>query len=241
MTMTTIVEKYVDAALDQLKRQGLRRFPGRLPESMIDHTIPPSDDWIGWKAVPSTVTDKDLDSLEKEMMLLYPPLYKEILKYLHFLGLTEYGVRFSRHLSDDWLNVLRKSYFQSWDKSRIVDIGLIPFGDETFMDAGPVCFDTRQRTKNGDCPIVYWDHEWVGTDKEVGLLFSSSEKMFECLYFVATTDINFFSHSPKYDDSSTLHKKQKLLGQFLKIDPHCAGGVAKEYWTSWGVTPTFCD
>jgi hypothetical protein len=151
--------------------------------------------------------------------------------------LTEAGVRFARHLSDSWRDNLRKSYFQSWDKSRILDIGLIPFGDEAFMDAGPACFDTRYRPKDGDCPVVYWDHQRVGTAKEIGLLFSSSAKMFECLTLVAENDLNFFSYDPKYDDSSTIEERQRLLEGFLKIDAVGAGGAARDYWTSWGVTP----
>lgn len=233
----SLVTKYVDEALDQLRREDLMRFPGGLPKAMLDSTIAPENDWVGWKAIPSTVTATDLDTLEKEIGLAFPPLYRKFLGYRHFLALTEVGVSFTRHLSDSWGNELRKSYFYSWDQSRILDIGLIPFGSESLMDAGPVCFDTRRRNSDGDCPVVFWDHEWVGSEKEIALLFSSSAKMFECLSFVATSDLNFVCHDSDYDDASMLPEKKRILKEFLNIDPLGAGGAAKGYWTCWGVAP----
>src|SRR5262245_37068190 len=130
MTLSPVVTAYVDSAVAQLRRQGLMLWPGILPAEMRDDSIPPSNDWKGWKPTASTVTDAELDQLEQETRLTYPPLYRDFLKYLHFVGLTETGVRFERHLCNDWLSVLRKLYFQSWPRERIVDIGLLPFGDE---------------------------------------------------------------------------------------------------------------
>jgi hypothetical protein len=150
--------------------------------------------------------------------------------------LTEVGVRFERHLTNDWSKVLREAYFHLWPRERILDIGLLPFGSEAQMDAGPVCFDTKCRNAAGDCPVVFWDHEWVGTEKEVRPMFSSSARMFECLCVVATNDLNFVYHDDS-DDPALLPKKRALLARFLSIDPDGAGGAAREYWTCWGVTP----
>lgn len=105
------------------------------------------------------------------------------------------------------------------------------------MAAGPVCFDTRRRAADGDCPVVFWDHEWIGTAKEVQPMFSSSRKMFECLTLVATTDFDFIYHDTD-DDSSLLPQKGELLARFLSLDPTGAGGPAREYWTCWGVVPS---
>ena len=71
-----LVPKYVDAAVAQLRRLDLMRRPGHLPDQMRDPSIPPSDDWIGWKTIPSTVADSDLDGLERETGLAFPPLYR---------------------------------------------------------------------------------------------------------------------------------------------------------------------
>jgi hypothetical protein len=231
-----IVTSYVDAALAQLRRLDLMRCPGKLPDSMRDDSIPPSDDWLGWKAIRSTVTDLDLNALERETGLPFPPLYRDFLRYRHFVDLTERGVRFERHLSSDWSKVLRKAYFHSWPRDRILDVGLLSFGSESQTNAGPVCFDTKRRDAAGDCPVVFWDHEWVGTEKEVQPMFSSSARMFECLSMVATNDVNFIYHDDS-DDPALLPEKQALLAKFLSIDPEGAGGLAREYWTCWGVTP----
>jgi hypothetical protein len=231
-----LVKGYVDAALTQLKRRGQMRWPGKLPDSMRDTSIPASKDWIGWKPVTSTATDAELDALEKETKLPFPPAYRDFLQYLHFVGLTETGIRFETHLCSEWREKLRRAYFQSWPRERILDIGLLPFGDESQMDAGPVCFDTRSRLQDGDCPVVFWDHEWSDTEKEIRPMFSSSAKMFECLTFVAQTDFNFIHHGNK-DEPTVLVKKQQALARFLALDPKGAGETAKDYWTCWGVCP----
>jgi len=232
-----LVSNYVDAAINQLRRLNLIRFPGKLPEAMRDPSIPPSRDWQGWKPIPSTVTDADLDALEQEIRLQFPPIYRDFLKYLHFVDLTETGVRFERHTITDWREALRAGYFKGWPRERILDVGLIPFGAETYMDAGPACFDTRRRDDDLDCPVVFWDHEWVGTKKEVQPLFSSCSRMFECLTLVASTDLNFIYHDES-DDSSLLPRKRELFARFLALDPDGAGGPAKGYWTTWGVAPS---
>jgi hypothetical protein len=232
-----LVTEFVDAAIAQLHRLGLMRWPGKLPEPMQDLSIPPSDDWVGWRPIPSTVTDADLDALEGETGLAFPPLYRDFLQYRHFVDLTETGVRFERHLCSDWRETLRKAYFRSWPRERVLSVGLLPFGDEAFMDAGPVCFDTRRRAADGDCPVVFWDHEWVGTKKEVRQMFSGCRKMFECLALVAATDVRFIYHGDD-DDASLLPQKRELLARFLSLDPNGAGGPAREYWTCWGVAET---
>jgi hypothetical protein len=233
---SSLVIDYVDAAISQLRRLDLMRWPGKLPEPMQDLSIPPSGDWTAWRPVPSTVTDADLDALERETGFAFPPLYREFLQYQHFVSLTETGVRFEHHLCNDWRETLRKSYFRSWPRERILNVGLLPFGDEAFIDAGPVCFDIRHRLPDGDCPVVFWDHESVGSKKEVQQLFSSCRKMFECLSLVAATDFNFIYHDDE-DDGAQLPEKRHLLARFLALDPDGAGSAARDYWTSWGVTP----
>jgi hypothetical protein len=234
--ISPVVTAYVDATLAQLRRLDLMRWPGNLPDSMRDNSIPPSNDWVGWKAIPSTVTDDDLNALERETGLPFPPLYREFLRYRHFVDLTEFGVRFERHLCNDWSNVLRRAYFQSWPRERILDAGLLPFGSETQMDAGPVCFDTNHRNAAGDCPVVFWDHEWVGTEKEVQPMFSSSSRMFQCLTIVASSDFSIVYHDDRADPA-LLPGKGRVLAEFLRVDPEGAGGPARDYWTCWGVTP----
>lgn len=232
----TLIKTYVDRAVAKMRRLDFMRWPGKLPDAMRDDSIQPWDDWVGWKPVPSTVSESDLDALESETRLKFPPLYRDFLRYLHFVELDCIGFRFERHMIHDWKEVLRKSYFSGWPRERILDVGLIPFGEEGQMDAGPTCFDTRNRLPDGDCPVVIWDHEWVESDQEIKPMFSSCTKMFECLAFAASTDFNFITNLEK-DDDEVLEKKSELLSQFLAIDVEGAGGPAKEYWTCWGISP----
>jgi hypothetical protein len=177
-----------------------------------------------------------LDGLERETRLKFPPRYREFLRYQHFVTVTELGVRFERHLVGEWRETLRTCYFTGWPRDRIIDRGLLPFGAESLMDAGPVCFDTRSPAPANDWPVVFWDHEWVGGSREVQPMFSSCEKMFQCLRLVAESDVNFVYHDED-DDDALLVRKRELLRQFLAADPDGAGGPAREYWTSWGVEP----
>src|SRR5437763_1633250 len=107
--VNVIVTRFVDAALAQLRRRDLLRRPGYVPNEMQDRSIPPSDDWIGWKPIPSTVLRSDLDELETETGLIHPPLCCDFLQYVHFVDLTETGVRFEPHLIGTWKETLRRA------------------------------------------------------------------------------------------------------------------------------------
>jgi hypothetical protein len=230
-----IVTSFVDASLKQLYDGDMMRRPDpKMPEVMRDFSRPVSNDWLPWKPIPSTVLDSDLDEMEKEIGLRFPPLYRNFLQYLHFYDLAS-CVQWEPHVVNQWKKQLRQVY-KGWYPERILGKGLIPFGSEPFMDAGPACFDTGQRLPDGDCPIVFWDHEWVGTKKEICPMFSSMAKMLECLKFEAQAEIRFIYHDES-DKSEDLPKKKHLLSEFLSLDPIGAGGIARNYWTCWGVKP----
>ena len=208
-----------------------------VPEEMrVDGEPAPSRGYVAWKLIRSTVTDDDLDGLERAYGIRYPPIYRAFLKSYHFYDLAEFGVRFFRHILHRWEQDLRNVYDMEIHRSLLAQ-GLIPIGSEAFMDAGTVCFDTRQTQPNGDCPVIYWDHAWRGTEKECCPLFSSGELMFAALAFAAYANGNFAYHDACEDDPSTLPLKKKKMTVFLDIDPEGAGGVARDHWTRWGVNP----
>ena len=235
MNISELPRLYIEYSIRKLHNQDLMTtVDGNIPDEMRDKTIVcESRDWVGWKTVLSTVTDQELNELEKHLGLKYPPLYRAFLQSYHFYELGE--LQFCRHAIHNWRQTLESKYTSY---SQLVRIGLIPFGNESLMDAGAVCFDTRLRDDSDDCPVVFWDHEWVGTDKEISPLFSSSEAMFRCLTFMAQSPLDFVYHDEQYDDSATLPAKRQLLSQFLALDPVGAGDAARDYWTSWGVTPS---
>jgi hypothetical protein len=235
--MEPIVTRFVDVALEDLRRADLLRLPDpTLPTEMRDGSVARTDDWIPWKPIPSTVTESDLDELERGLGLRYPPRYRQFLRYKHFAHLDCALMRFVDHPVHRWRDELRGAY-RAWAPERIVGIGLIPFGDEGLMDAGPVCFDTRDRLPDGDSPVVFWDHEWVGSEREIQPMFSSGAAMFRCLTFAIESGVNPVCHTQGANDATLLARKHRALGQFLALDPAGAGSAAREYWTCWGVDP----
>ena len=237
MPEPSIATRYVDAAIENLRRHDFLRCPDpSMPAGMRDPDNPPMDDWLAWKPIQSTVTDDDINDLHAHFGGELPTSYIAFLKHVHFYDLTERGVRFERHIVGEWKKRLIDRY-DTYQQHFPDGSHLIPSGDESFMDAGPVCFDFQDRHADGDCSVVFWDHEWVNTDKEIRPLFSSAFKMFESLLLVATSDINFCYHDPDHDSVGLLPQKQQLLAEFLAIDTNGAGGPARDYWTCWGVTP----
>ena len=236
MSQESVAIEYVDAAIASLRRYDLLRQPDpNMPTEMRDTNGSKMDDWVPWQPIASTVTDGDISELQSRFRAPLPAPYVAFLKHRHFYELDGCGVRFEDHVVGRW----KKRLIDLYDTYRLRfpnGSHLIPFGRETFMDAGPACFDFQKRRSNGDCPVVFWDHEWVSTDREVRLLFSSSERMFRCLAFAARSDIDFVYSDPNEDSEEELAKKGRLLAQFLELDPEGAGGPGREYWTSWGVT-----
>ena len=73
------IHAYVDAAAEQLLRRGLRMTPLNVPLEMRDQSISVESDWVGWKPIPSTVTDADVAELEEMAGGTFPPAYRAFL------------------------------------------------------------------------------------------------------------------------------------------------------------------
>jgi hypothetical protein len=226
MTTPLLISRYVDTAVEQLRSWNGLRVAVLPPESMRDETsYRDASGYYGWTPTPSTVTDSQLDVFEKRMGVAFPPLYREFLKYRHFYDLTEAGVCFQTHLPGEWERELRLLIFSSWAPERLIEIGLIPFGSDT-NDAGAVCFDTRARLPDGDCPVVVWDHDCYRPSDEITLIFSSSRRMFECLTLVAKSPERFLFNRKR----PIPLPKRELLDEFFALDPDGAGGPARGFW-----------
>ena len=221
-----LVHAYVDKSFRWLERHGLNKWPGTPPETMWagDQN---SDGWRPWRVVPSTVTPQELDELETEHGLPYPPIYRRFLEYLRFVDLAAFGLDFERHLPGEWQATLRHLY-RAFDPQRTVKVGLLPFGRERLADAGLVCFDTRQRHPDGDSPVV-WDHDWVETEKEIVPLYSSARKLFEIELFFIETEVDM--HEWEESDPSEVHRV--VVERMLAIDPDGLGGPGRRWLTSF--------
>ena len=119
-----------------------------------------SGGWATWKPVSSRISEPQLEALEAQIHMAFPPLFKALLLDRCLL-MTDFVVRLPRTPSDAPLRELRRSLRLVEDDSYFSTHGYLPFGDDS-NDAGPVCFDTTRRLPDGDCPIVVVDHERIG-------------------------------------------------------------------------------
>jgi len=118
-------------------------------------------------------------------------------------------------LKDLKYQVVESGYYSK----RCKELGLIPFGDEKLMDAGPLCFDTREPVRDDEWPVVYWDHEYDQTSEEIGpRIFSSFSKLIKCC-------THFLQENKSARD---------LVRDLYRIDPEGAGGPGRAYWEGWG-------
>ncbi|MDO7888220.1 SMI1/KNR4 family protein [Hymenobacter cheonanensis] len=138
--------------------------------------------WIPWKPIPSTVTERDIQELEDSIGLRYPDLYKEFLRYKHFYEFwSEQEINFFRHGIYEWKDTLLKAYFASWDPTKLIEKGYIYLAD--YSDWGIICFDTNnQRPEDNDCPVIMIDHDLL-YDEPLPLttLYPSFEAMMRSL------------------------------------------------------------
>ena len=159
---------YVNKLLDNY---AAARYPwmGVASQNPKDFGVPPemwdgevnSDGWVAWKMLPSTLKEADIEHLEEEFGVRFPPLFRAYMlarfqlfdqvhsqKYDQLIFMTAVPSRCP-------LKPLR-TLLQSW--GALNSAGFNPFAE--WGDAwGPMCFDAQERDSEGDCPIVWMDHE----------------------------------------------------------------------------------
>jgi len=102
---------------------------------------------------------------------------------------------------------------------RPLALGLLPFGEENFMNAGPVCFDTRIGGDPNNWLIRYWNHEWIDHPNEIGpVMFSSFDRL-----ILAVTE--FLKHA--YGEGIA---QNQAIDAMMAADPEGAGGSGRKYW-----------
>jgi len=125
-----------------------------LDESKIE-----KDGKLAWKAIPSLISDKEIEEFENTIKVKLPNSFKEYLKYKNFYSLFNLNDvwMFCPLVPDVWSEKILKETFDGYPREYIYDKGLIPFAD--FSDWGLTCFNTTRRLENGEFEIVMWDHE----------------------------------------------------------------------------------
>ncbi|MCR9231113.1 MAG: SMI1/KNR4 family protein [bacterium] len=118
------------------------------------------DGWVQWKILPPRITMDAILELEASFKIVLPDLFRAYLmaacqlfdqvhsqKYNQLIFMTDVP-------SNNPLGPL-KGILTGWES--LIGAGYIPFAQ--WGDGwGPMCFDNQQRS-DGDCPIVWMDHE----------------------------------------------------------------------------------
>lgn len=120
-----------------------------VPEEMWADDVATNEEWKKWKLTSSTVTDKDIDELEKELGVSFPVVFRAFLStYFHYFD-DEIG----RSSPDDAF----KSVRQAWNPI-LVKFGYLPFGWDS-NGAYLRCIDLENMPDEEMCAIYEIDHE----------------------------------------------------------------------------------
>ncbi|HEV2296049.1 MAG TPA: SMI1/KNR4 family protein [Tepidisphaeraceae bacterium] len=193
------------------------------PQEMIVRPVVDSPGWVEWKLMPCNVDLADeFAALERQLGHSWPPSFKEWYGSYFTLCMDVSVVALPENPSNAPLRPLQERVAKPdpFDQAAR-SLGLIPFGSETMMDAGPLCFDPRGGSDPDRWPVTYWDHEWDGTDQQIGPpIFSCFEKLIECC-------------THYMDAAAGVRASGDDLMSMIALDPDGAGGPGRPYWDCW--------
>ncbi|MDN3690830.1 SMI1/KNR4 family protein [Chryseobacterium tructae] len=149
------IELIIDKTLNFWIEHKLNQLPSDIEDKMLA-PVQPDEEWKFWIPVKSTVTDTELQELEKETGFVFPDDFKIFLKHKHFYELQISEVSFCSHPLSTWRACLREMMFDTYPREFLFDKGYVPFA--IYSDWGLLCFDTHRNNA-----IVRWDHEDVDT------------------------------------------------------------------------------
>ena len=131
----------------------------QVPKEMIDKSIETEEDYIGWRAIPSTITKEDLAILELDLNCKLPESYKAFLRYKYFLELrlSDIAIRFPKHLPNSKLKVLKKLNLEFHLPQKLISKGYFCFAD--FHDYGILAFNTNIPKDNNEFEVVVIMHD----------------------------------------------------------------------------------
>ena len=205
----------------------------RTPREMLVSDRPDESGWVEWRVVPcASDLAHEFAEIERQLGRALPTSFKRFYGSFHVLDLDLGIVRLPANPSNAPLGPLRDDLFNAaYQRPR--DLGLIPFGGEALMDAGPLCLDPRASADPEQWPVRYWDHEWAGEPGEVGPpIFSSFEKLLACCTRYLTKFVRVKASAP--DDPTRWRKERgRCIESMLDFDPAGAGGPGRLYWQSW--------
>jgi hypothetical protein len=195
-----------------------------------------SSGWQEWRLLPCRA---DLAPVFAEVAarcggVQLPASFRRWYASRHTLDMDLAVVRLPENPSNDPGGPLRRLALDDGRFSaRPRALGLIPFGDEAMMDAGPLCFDARGGGTDVEWPVTYWDHEWDGTPREIGpTIFSTFDALLAGCVAYMRCFLQVMQDAPDAPDT-WLDRRGECLEALMSADPAGAGGPGREYWASW--------
>ena len=193
----SLIDRYV-ARMPKLLRKGVasRKTQGLgIPPDMSVGPVDRSG-WVEWRVLLSTLSEADVAALEVEFGIeLPPPFVAYLIARFHCLHQVK-SRRFRQQIlfpDTPTRQPFRRirSELDGW--RTLIPIGLVPFAE--WGDGwGPMCFDAKHRSPDGDCPVVWLDQgPLITLVREVTLdaaaihalnqpIFSSSREMLEDIF-----------------------------------------------------------
>lgn len=120
-----------------------------------------AEGWVEWRLLPSTLTIAAVIELERRFGVEFPPGFHAYLLARHHFYEQVASRRHSQSITLPVLSTVEPlaplhEQLMSWQP--LITAGYIPFAE--FGDSwGPICFDADNRLADGDCPVVWMDHE----------------------------------------------------------------------------------
>lgn len=178
------IDEIIEAFYDECYRKSRPMYTVKTPNIPSDMIAGPgryNDDWIEWKLLPRAAgIDPTFANFEREVGVTFPNSFK--LWHSRYFTLDgDVGfVRLPEIPSNDPFGPLRFEMFEIYTPQELRDRGFVAFGGDGWWDAGSLCFNTSADVSDGEWPIYLWDHDSVGTEQELELMFTNFQKLLEC-------------------------------------------------------------
>ncbi|MCL1701848.1 SMI1/KNR4 family protein [Lysinibacillus sp. Bpr_S20] len=137
---------------NQVSEEGFCRWMcPDVPEEM--KVVDIDGEWSVWRMIPSTVTEEDIQALEKEFGLHFPEWYKAFIStYHHYFGVIP------DQSIEDPLNNVRDMF-----NPTLCSLGYLPFSWDT--EYGKIiCIDLNNNADEDNCAIYEIEHEILFDD-----------------------------------------------------------------------------
>ena len=144
----------------------------------------------GWQPFPCTTDFASLERIYAVLPAVFPPLYEYLVLSYRWPVVELLGLRLLANPPGPGLEGLLAEIRRDkglWEA--LTSEGYIQFARPGTGDYDPICFDTRRRQKDRDCPIVQIDHEEILCNGRIRVVAELAESFRELIdrIFLKTT------------------------------------------------------